>query len=89
MLADWHGRIPAELKIDVDQRFFEQWLEAADLIVHGKHSHEQQPHSDKRRRLVLTRKIAGLAPYPCLPTAKFWNPAGCPVCRGMPRQWHC
>jgi hypothetical protein len=76
MLADRHGRIPRELKIDADQRFFEQGLEAADLIVHGKHSHEQQPHSDQRRRLVLTRKIAGLAPHTSLPNAKWWNPAG-------------
>jgi hypothetical protein len=76
MLADRHGRIPRELKIDADQRFFEQGLEAADLIVHGKHSHEQQSHSDKRRRLVLTRKITGLASHASLPNAKLWNPAG-------------
>jgi dihydrofolate reductase len=76
MLADRHGRIPPELKIDADQRFFEQGLEAADLIVHGKHSHEQQPHSHGRHRLVLTRTVAGLAPHPSLPKAKSWNPAG-------------
>lgn len=76
MLADRHGRIPRELKIDADQCFFEQGLEAADLILHGKHSHEQQSHSDKRRRLVLTRKIAGLAPHASRPNAKLWNPAG-------------
>jgi hypothetical protein len=76
MLADGAGRFPPDLKIDADQRFFEEGLEAANLIVHGKHSHEQQPHSDRRRRLLLTRKIAGLAPHPSLPKAMFWNPAG-------------
>src|SRR5262245_21078032 len=76
MIADRDGHIPPELKIDADQRFFAKGLEAANLIVHGAHSHEQQTNSDRRRRLVLTRKIAGLAQHPSLPNAMLWNPAG-------------
>jgi hypothetical protein len=76
MLADRDGRMPPGLKIDADQRFFEQGLEAVNLIVHGKHSHEQQANSGRRRRLVLTRKIAALAQHPSLPKAHLWNPAG-------------
>jgi hypothetical protein len=76
MLADRDGRFPPQLKIEADQRFFYDGLKAADLIVHGKNSHEQQAQSDQRRRLVLTRKIARLAPHPALANAKLWNPAG-------------
>ena len=36
----------------------------ADLIVHGQNSHEQQPNSPKRKRIVLTRKVAAIAPDP-------------------------
>jgi len=32
-----------------------------DVVVHGRHSHEQQPRSDLRRRLILTRRVAALA----------------------------
>ncbi|HEX7882074.1 MAG TPA: dihydrofolate reductase, partial [Afipia sp.] len=43
MLADASGVMPAALKFDADQRFFESALDDADLIVHGKNSLEDQP----------------------------------------------
>lgn len=76
MLADASGVMPAALKFDADQRFFESALDAADLIVHGRHSFEDQPRSPQRTRIVLTRTIAALAPDPANPKATLWNPAG-------------
>ena len=76
MLADSTGLMPNSLKIEADQRFFESSLDRSDLMVHGRMSHEGQPNSAKRRRLVLTRKVAGVEPNPAYPNAWFWNPAG-------------
>jgi dihydrofolate reductase len=74
MLADARHVMPDSLKFEGDKAFFEQALDRADLIVHGRHSHEQQPNSAKRRRLILTRKIAALTVDPELPNATLWNP---------------
>ena len=76
MLADRTGKMPDSLKIDADAQFFTAALERAALVVHGRNSHEQQQGSDRRRRLILSRRIADLATHPSLPLAKLWNPAG-------------
>lgn len=74
MLADAHHVMPDSLKFEGDKRFFEQALDRAALIVHGRHSHEQQPNSPKRRRLITTRKIEALTVDPEMPNATLWNP---------------
>src|SRR5262245_34219091 len=76
MLARSSGRHPPELTIEADQHFFENKLDEADLIVHGRNSHEGQRNSPGRRRVVATRKIAGIAPDPDNSNAALWNPAG-------------
>lgn len=76
MLANAERTMPDELKFDTDKAFFTAALDRADLIVHGRHSHEEQPNSPKRKRIVLTRKIRALAPDPYNPKASLWNPAG-------------
>jgi dihydrofolate reductase len=76
MLANAAGIMPNELKFEADQRFFEHGLDGVDAVVHGRHSHERQPHSHLRRRLILTRQIPSLAPDPSNDKAWFWNPAG-------------
>ena len=76
MLADRAGHIPDGLKIDADQRLFEAGLNAADAVVHGRHSGEDQANSPRRRRLILTRKIPGIGADPDNPLARLWNPAG-------------
>jgi hypothetical protein len=68
--------MPRAIQNPVDQRFFSDGLDAVDVIVHGHNSHEQQPHSPQRRRLVMTRRISALAPYPGNPNARLWNPGG-------------
>lgn len=76
MLADGRRVMPPALKFEADQAFFEAALDRADLIVHGRHSYEDQPRSPQRRRLILTHAVTALARDPDNPNATLWNPAG-------------
>ncbi len=74
MLADADHVMPDSLKFEGDKLFFEQALDRVALIVHGRYSHEQQPNSPMRKRLILTRKIKALTVDPEMPNATLWNP---------------
>src|SRR5262249_46861450 len=76
MLADREGHMPDAIKIEADQRFFDTSLDRVAAVVHGRHSHEGQANSPRRRRLIVPRKISGLEPHPNNPLARLWNPAG-------------
>jgi dihydrofolate reductase len=76
MLANAARVMPDELRFEGDKQFFTAALDRADLIVHGRNSGEDQPNSPKRRRIVLTTRIAALARDPVNPKATLWNPAG-------------
>jgi dihydrofolate reductase len=76
MLANAAHLMPDELNFEGDKRFFSAALDRADLIVHGRNSHENQPNSPQRRRLVVTRRTAAIAPDPSDSKAIWWNPAG-------------
>ena len=78
MLADARHVMPDSLKFKGDAEFFNAALDRADLIVHGRNSHEGQPNSPKRKRIILTRTIERLAGDPSNPMATLWNPAGVP-----------
>lgn len=75
MIANAAGVMPDSLKFAADKQFFERGLDGVDVVVHGRHSHERQQHSNMRRRLILTRKIAGIAADPSNKKALLWNPA--------------
>jgi dihydrofolate reductase len=76
MLANADRVMPDQLKFEGDKKFFTAALDRADLIVHGRHSHEGQPNSPRRTRIVLTRRVGAIAPDPSNPKATLWNPAG-------------
>jgi len=78
MLANAAHVMPDELKFEGDKRFFTSALDRADLVVHGRHSFEDQPNSPRRTRIAVTRTIAAVAPDPSNPKATLWNPAGAP-----------
>jgi hypothetical protein len=61
MLANAAGIMPDSLKFEADQLFFERGLDGVDVVVHGRHSHERQPPSYLRRRLILTRQVPAIA----------------------------
>ena len=76
MIADARAEMPDTLKIEADHQFLKRHLDRVDALVHGRRSHEGHPNSSSRRRLVVTRKVAALAPYPGEARTLQWNPAG-------------
>jgi hypothetical protein len=76
MIADASGVQPASLHFEADQRHFEEGLGRADVVVNGPHSQEGHANAMSRRRLVLTRQVADVAPDPDNPKVRLWNPAG-------------
>jgi dihydrofolate reductase len=76
MLADAKGEMPDSIRNGADQRFFQDALDRAAVVVHGRHSYEGGPRAPQRKRLVVTRQIAATAPDPGYPHALLWNPLG-------------
>ncbi len=85
MIADGKGEMPPSIRNDADQRFFQGALDHAAVVVHGRHSHEGGPRAARRKRLILTRKIAALAPDPAHPNALLWNPVGATLAQATAR----
>jgi hypothetical protein len=83
MLANAAGIMPESLNFEADQIFFERCLDGVDVVVHGRHSHENQRRSDLRRRLILTRAVPAIAADPSYKKALFWNPAGASLEQAM------
>jgi dihydrofolate reductase len=71
--------MPDSIRNDSDQRFLQTELDRAAVVVHGRHSHEGGPRAAHRKRIVVTRQIASLAPDPSHPNAVRWNPAGATI----------
>jgi len=76
MIADGNGVIPATIRNDADQRFFQSELDRAAVLVHGRRSHEGGPRADKRKRIIVTRQVSSVTPGRSLPNALMWNPTG-------------
>jgi dihydrofolate reductase len=76
MIADGKGEMPGSIRNDADQHFFQESLDHAAVVIHGRHSYEGGPHADRRKRLVVTRQIAATAPDPTHPNSFLWNPLG-------------
>jgi dihydrofolate reductase len=76
MLANADHVMPDELKFEGDKQFFSAALDRADLIVHGRHSQEDQPNSPRRNRIIVTRTVGAVARDPSNPKGTLWNPAG-------------
>jgi dihydrofolate reductase len=76
MIADAQGLQPDALKLAADQRFLFAMLDKATALAHGRLSYEGGPGAAGRRRLILTRAVAGIARDPGNGKAVFWNPAG-------------
>ena len=76
MIADSKGVMPDSIRNNADQSYFQASLDRAAAVLHGRHSHEGGPRAARRKRLVLTRQIAAIAPDPSHPNALFWNPLG-------------
>lgn len=76
MLADAHGVMPDSLKFEADQKFFREGLDGCDAVIHGRHSHEQQPNSPRRHRIWVTGRVKTFALEKGEPRVLLWNPDG-------------
>jgi dihydrofolate reductase len=76
MIADSKGEMPDSLRYDADQHFLQSGLDGAAAVIHGRHSNEGGPRAAKRKRLIVTRQIAAVAPCPTHPNTLLWNPSG-------------
>ncbi len=76
MIADGTGNMPDSIRNDADQHFLQTAMDRAAVLIHGRHSHEGGPRAGNRKRLLVTRRISGIAPDPSQPKAMLWNPAG-------------
>jgi dihydrofolate reductase len=76
MIANAARVVPPELLIDADQTFFHSGVARASAVVHGRHSHEQQPASAHHPRLITTHRVAAITPDPANDHALLWNPSG-------------
>jgi dihydrofolate reductase len=83
MIANAAGAMPDAIRNNADQKFLQDALDRAGVIVQGRHSHEGGPRADRRRRLTLTRAVAGTAPDSSHPNAFLWNPADAPIKRAL------
>jgi dihydrofolate reductase len=79
MIANRDGVMPPELVVPADQDFFERALDSVDIVLHGRLSQESHPRSAQRRRIVVTRAVAGVSADPANERLVFWNPAGTPL----------
>ena len=76
MIADADGVMPASLRHEADHRFFATALESADLIAHGRRSHEGHENSHLRRRFIMTRAVSTLRREDGCDEVWLWNPQG-------------
>lgn len=86
MLAGADGLMPNSLKFDLDQEFLDEALDRAVLLVHGRMSHERQPNSCNRPRLLLTRSAGPFSAEPVEPNVWLWSPTATPfrdVCAAL------
>ena len=79
MIADANGVMPDSLRYDADQRFLQSALDRAAVVIHGRHSYEGGPRAAQRKRLIVTRQVATVAPNPENASALLWNPSGAPL----------
>ena len=79
MIAQADGAMPLAIRNDADQEFFQAALDRVAVVVHGRHSHEGGPRAAARKRIILTRRTAAIAPDPDHPHSVLWNPAGAPL----------
>jgi dihydrofolate reductase len=76
MIADAGGKMPDTIRNQADQDFLQAELDRTVAVVHGRHSHEGGPRAAERKRVVVTRQVASLAPDPSHRRSLLWNPAG-------------
>ena len=81
-IADSEGRFPEALRNDADWRQFQAALDRAPLTLIGRASHEAAPNVKRRRRLILSHRVRGLAEDG---EGCWFNPADVPLAAALDR----
>lgn len=68
--------VPPSLQFPADQAFLKDALDASALVVHGRHSQEDEGIASSRKRLIVTRSVESFIADPLRPQIAQWNPAG-------------
>lgn len=76
MIAESDGSFPKPLEVPADQRHYQGSVARAGGVVNGRYSSEGGPHEMDRKRLIVTRTVAAIAPDAKRPNALLWNPKG-------------
>ena len=71
-IADAKGEVPASLRNDKEFAAYQQALAQADLVVFARKSHENEPETHGRPRMVVSREARGLENRAGV---WWWNPA--------------
>lgn len=56
-IADDRGHMPDALRFEADWDYFQTALDAVDITLLGRHTHEAAPNIKGRRRLVVSRGV--------------------------------
>lgn len=75
-IADTSGNTPAELANDADWRRFQAALDEAAVVLLGRLSHEANPNTAERNRLVVSTRANGVEKRG---DGWWWNPANAPL----------
>jgi hypothetical protein len=60
MIADAHGEVPPSLRNAKDWEQYQRALASSDLVVFARKSHENEPETHGRLRMVVSREAKGL-----------------------------
>ena len=70
-IAGADGMTPVSLRNPKDWELYQRAQELADLVVFARRSHELEPNTHRRPRLVVSREAAGLEQRP---DGWWWDP---------------
>jgi hypothetical protein len=79
-IADAEGRVPPALRNETDWQRFQTALDAAAVTVLGRLSHEFNPNTKGRRRIVMSGAARGVERRN---DAWWWNPAAAPLTEAL------
>lgn len=74
-IADARGQMPEALRSEAEWAFFQDGLDACEVLAIGRRSHELTPNPRGRLRMVMSRGLHSMVMEDGL--GMIWNPDGC------------
>lgn len=79
-IAAADGATPPELSNDADWLRFQKALDASAVVLLGRVSHEYNPNTRRRNRLIVSSRAAGVEKRG---DGWWWNPAAAPLAEAL------